>query len=64
MKGGRPLFVAYHEGGWTLGGLEDEEMDCRMFAREFGGVAVNVEYRYVVFIVHFGGFGTFKGELI
>ncbi|KAI4947437.1 hypothetical protein J4E91_006791 [Alternaria rosae] len=35
----------YHEGGWSMGDLTDEDMNCRMFARDLGAVCVNVEYR-------------------
>lgn len=42
--GGSPLIMMYHEGGWSMGDLTDED---RMFARDLGAVCVNVEYRYV-----------------
>lgn len=42
---GRPLYVAYHEGGWALGDLTDEDMNCRLYARDLGAVCVNVDYR-------------------
>jgi acetyl esterase/lipase len=42
---GSPLFVAFHEGGWSMGDLTDEEMNCRMISKELGAVSVNVEYR-------------------
>ena len=42
---GRPLYVAYHEGGWAMGGLVDEEVNCRLFSRDLACVCVNVEYR-------------------
>ncbi|QDS73414.1 hypothetical protein FKW77_008322 [Venturia effusa] len=42
---GSPLYVAFHEGGWCMGDLTDEEMNCRMVSRELGAVCVNVEYR-------------------
>ena len=35
----------YHEGGWSMGDLTDEEVNCRLFCRELGAVCVNVEYR-------------------
>ncbi|KAF2822975.1 alpha/beta-hydrolase [Ophiobolus disseminans] len=44
-EGGSPLIVMYHEGGWSMGDLTDEDMNCRMFAKELGAVCVNVEYR-------------------
>lgn len=44
--GGSPLFVAYHEGGFYMGDLTDEELNCRTFSKEFGCVSVNVDYRY------------------
>lgn len=43
--GGSPLIVFYHGGGFCLGGLENEEVNCRRFAKEFGAVCVNVDYR-------------------
>jgi hypothetical protein len=42
---GSPVFVMYHGGGFCLGGLESEDLNCRIWAEKFGGVAVNVEYR-------------------
>jgi acetyl esterase/lipase len=47
-EGGSPLIMMYHEGGWSMGDLTDEDMNCRMFVRELGVVAVNVEYRYII----------------
>ncbi|KAF2464334.1 alpha/beta-hydrolase [Lindgomyces ingoldianus] len=44
-EGGSPLVVMYHEGGWSMGDLTDEDLNCRMFARDLGCVSVNVEYR-------------------
>ncbi|KAI1858092.1 uncharacterized protein JN550_012848 [Neoarthrinium moseri] len=41
----RPLIVMYHEGGWSMGDLTDEEVNCRLFSRDLGAVCVNVEYR-------------------
>lgn len=46
--GGSPLIMMYHEGGWSMGDLTDEDMNCRMFARDLGAVCVNVEYRFVL----------------
>ncbi|KAF1357630.1 alpha/beta-hydrolase [Lizonia empirigonia] len=40
-----PLVVMYHEGGWSMGDLTDEDLNCRMFARDLRAVCVNVEYR-------------------
>lgn len=42
----RPLIVMYHEGGWAMGDLTDEEVNCRLFCRDLGAVCVNVDYRY------------------
>ncbi|KAL0932936.1 lipase 2 [Colletotrichum truncatum] len=42
---GSPLIVMYHEGGWSMGDLTDEEVNCRLFSRDLGAVCVNVEYR-------------------
>ncbi|KAI9661182.1 MAG: hypothetical protein M1821_009509 [Bathelium mastoideum] len=44
-KEGSPLFVIFHGGGFCLGGLENEELHCRIFAKEFGVVMLNVDYR-------------------
>ncbi|EHL01750.1 alpha/beta-Hydrolase [Glarea lozoyensis ATCC 20868] len=41
----RPLIVMFHEGGWGMGDLSDEEVNCRLFSRDLGAVCVNVEYR-------------------
>ena len=43
-KDGCPIFVVYHGGGFTLGGLDDEARMCRAFTA-LGGIAVNVDYR-------------------
>ncbi|EGE04154.1 abhydrolase superfamily protein [Trichophyton mentagrophytes] len=42
---GSPLIVMFHEGGWGMGDLTDEEVNCRLFSRDLGAVCVNVEYR-------------------
>lgn len=42
---GLPLIVMYHEGGWCMGDLSDEEVNCRLFARDLNAVCVNVDYR-------------------
>ncbi|KAL9081013.1 MAG: hypothetical protein Q9157_000329 [Trypethelium eluteriae] len=42
---GSPLFVIFHGGGFCLGGLENEELLCRAFAKELGVVMLNVDYR-------------------
>lgn len=42
---GRPLVLMFHEGGWQYGDLTDEEMNCRLFARDLDCVVGNVEYR-------------------
>lgn len=44
-EGGSPLIVTYYEGGWGMGDLTDEEVNCRLFSRDLGAVCVNVEYR-------------------
>ena len=35
----------YHEGGWCMGDLSDEDQNCRLFSRGLGAVCVNVDYR-------------------
>jgi acetyl esterase/lipase len=42
---GSPLIAMFHEGGWCMGDLTDETLNCRMFCRDQGAVCVNVEYR-------------------
>jgi len=44
-SGGSPLAVIYHGGGWCIGGLENEELQCRLFASKLGVTSVNVDYR-------------------
>ncbi|KAK8081807.1 hypothetical protein PG996_000588 [Apiospora saccharicola] len=35
VQGGRrPLVVMYHEGGWSMGDLSDEEVNCRLFCSQ------------------------------
>jgi len=41
-----PLMVWLHGGGYCTGSIEGEEDNCREFCKSFGGVAVNVDYRY------------------
>ena len=45
VEGGSPVFVLYHGGGYVLGGLDNELVLARQWVTEFGGVAVNVDYR-------------------
>jgi acetyl esterase/lipase len=42
---GAPVLVMYHGGGFCLGGLDSETLNCRRWVERFGGVAVNVDYR-------------------
>ncbi|OTB19458.1 hypothetical protein K445DRAFT_314346 [Daldinia sp. EC12] len=42
---GSPLVVMYHEGGWSMGDLSDEETNCRLFSRDLGAICINVDYR-------------------
>jgi acetyl esterase/lipase len=51
-EGGSPLTMMYHEGGWSMGDLTDEDLNCRMFARDLDAVCVNVEYRYFYLPIH------------
>jgi acetyl esterase/lipase len=44
-KGGAPLIVFYHGGGFVIGDRDAEETNCRLFSARLGCVAVNVEYR-------------------
>ncbi|KAK8089360.1 hypothetical protein PG997_004321 [Apiospora hydei] len=49
LRGGRPLVVMYHEGGWAMGDLSDEEVNCRLFCRDLGAVCVNKASTYNTF---------------
>lgn len=40
----RPLVVMFHEGGWKMGDLTDEDQNCCLFARDFEAVCVEVDY--------------------
>ena len=40
-----PLILMFHEGGFSYGDLTDEELNCRLFCRDFGAICGNVEYR-------------------
>ena len=44
-SGGSPLAVIYHGGGWCIGGLENEELLCRLLTKNLGMISVNVDYR-------------------
>lgn len=46
-KSERPLIIMYHEGGWMMGDLTDEDLNCRNFAWQQKAVCMNVEYRYL-----------------
>ncbi|KAK4496565.1 hypothetical protein PRZ48_012545 [Zasmidium cellare] len=45
QDGGSPLVIMLHEGGWAMGDLTDEDLNCRMFSRDLGATCVNVDYR-------------------
>lgn len=42
---GSPLVVIYHGGGFCIGGLENEELLCRLLTSKLGATCVNVDYR-------------------
>lgn len=42
---GSAVVVMFHEGGWAMGDLSDEDQNCRLFSRDLGAVCVNVDYR-------------------
>lgn len=44
-KTGGPLYVMFHGGGWCIGGLENEELLCRLLCGQLGFVTINVDYR-------------------
>ncbi|EMC98864.1 hypothetical protein BAUCODRAFT_31136 [Baudoinia panamericana UAMH 10762] len=43
--GGSPLYVMFHGGGFCIGGVENEELLCRLLTSKLGMVCVNVDYR-------------------
>ena len=44
-SGGSPLYVMFHGGGWCIGGLENEQLLCRLMTNKYGMVCVDVDYR-------------------
>lgn len=42
---GCPLVVMYHGGGFCLGDLDTETLNCRAFVNHFNAVCLNVDYR-------------------
>ncbi|KAF2135204.1 uncharacterized protein K452DRAFT_281860 [Aplosporella prunicola CBS 121167] len=42
---GSPLVVYLHGGGFCLGGLENEDLTCRTFAKNLGCTVLNIAYR-------------------
>ncbi|MBO2461036.1 alpha/beta hydrolase [Actinomadura violacea] len=40
-----PAFVWFHGGGWTIGGLDENEFSCRAVCAAAGAVVVSVDYR-------------------
>lgn len=51
---GRPLLVTVYGGGWVMGKLENEEKNCRSWVRKWGGVAVALEHRRVLYFMKGG----------
>ncbi|GAB7355153.1 hypothetical protein MBLNU459_g5723t1 [Dothideomycetes sp. NU459] len=45
IASGSPLAVIIHGGGFSIGGLDDEQALCRRLVNELGFVCVNVDYR-------------------
>ncbi len=45
VSGTHGLFVVFHGGAWCIGGLESEELVCRLVTSTYGMVCVNVDYR-------------------
>jgi acetyl esterase/lipase len=44
-ESGSPLALWFHGGGFCLGGLDGEELNCRTLAQKLGVTVVNVDYR-------------------
>ncbi len=45
-RGGRPLVVYYHGGGWVIADLDTYDATPRVLAQQLGAVVVSVEYRH------------------
>lgn len=41
----RPVYINYHAGGWTFGGLQYNNPFCRRLTKEIGCVCFDVDYR-------------------
>lgn len=41
----RPVYINYHAGGWTFGGLHYDDPFCRRLTKEIGCVCFDVDYR-------------------
>jgi acetyl esterase/lipase len=59
----RPLLVMAFGGGYVVGNLESEENNCRSWAKNHGGVAVSISYRYVSYISIHGSITVDKFRL-
>jgi acetyl esterase/lipase len=44
---GKPLLVMAFGGGYVVGSFHSEARNCRSWAKNHGGVAVSISYRYV-----------------
>jgi acetyl esterase/lipase len=44
-KGGRPVFVNYHGGGWVFGDIDTDTEHCKRITHGTGAVVFDVEYR-------------------
>ncbi|MGI5414652.1 alpha/beta hydrolase [Actinomadura luteofluorescens] len=44
-EGPFPAFVWFHGGGWTIGGLDENEYSCRAVCAAAGAVVMSVDYR-------------------
>lgn len=42
---GGALFIMIHGGGFSMGGLDTREEDCRRLVKNFGFVVMNIDYR-------------------
>jgi acetyl esterase/lipase len=45
LEGGSPLVVFVHGGGFCIGDLNNEDLNCQLFAKEYGCAVVNPAYR-------------------
>jgi acetyl esterase/lipase len=49
-RNGRALFVFIYGGGYVVGSIASEETNARNWVKRFGGVAISISYRCVLYV--------------